>query len=208
MTRWRCPITITSLALAGASVTLLTAGCGNSPSSPGVASVASSPATASTTASPTPAGRQLEGAPTGGGAGRHFQLAMNTGNATLGTKFSACMRKHGVQNFPDPNGQGVITFGSGTGINPDSPTFRAATTTCQKLLPNGGQPTPKQLAQQPQKLLAVSQCMRAHGIKDFPDPTNGGIRIRVTPGSDLSPDNPQFQSAQTACHGDLPGPGT
>jgi hypothetical protein len=54
----------------------------------------------------------------------------------------------------------------------------------------------------------MSKCMRAHGIKDFPDPSNGGIQITVTPGSDLSPDNPQFQAAQTACQGDLPAPGT
>jgi hypothetical protein len=55
-----------------------------------------------------------------------------------------------------------------------------------------------------QKMLGFSKCMRAHGIKDFPDPSNGGIRLRAGQGSDLNPDNPQFQAAQKACQGDLP----
>jgi hypothetical protein len=128
---------------------------------------------------------------------------MNVGTAD-GAKFSACMRKHGVTNFPDPNGQGLITIHSGEGIDPGSPAFRSARTTCDKLLPNGGQPTPAQIAQQQQKLLAFSACMRAHGIKDFPDPSNGGLRIHVQPGSDIDPSNPTFQKAQQACKGNLP----
>jgi hypothetical protein len=49
--------------------------------------------------------------------------------------------------------------------------------------------------------------MRAHGIKDFPDPTSqGGISIKVTPGSDLDPNNPQFKAANAACQHLLPGP--
>ncbi len=36
--------------------------------------------------------------------------------------------------------------------------------------------------------LAYSQCMRAHGIKDFPDPdANGDVRLEAHPGSDLGP---------------------
>ena len=80
-------------------------------------------------------GRQTRrSAPAGGGQGGQFQISMNVGNATDGAKFSACMRKHGVPNFPDPNGQGVITIHSGMGIDPGSPTFRSARSVCQKLL--------------------------------------------------------------------------
>jgi hypothetical protein len=128
---------------------------------------------------------------------------MNVGTAD-GAKFSACMRKHGVPNFPDPNGQGLITIKSGEGIDPGSPAFRSARTICDKLLPNGGQPTPAQIAQQQQKLLAFSACMRAHGVKDFPDPSNGGLQIQVHPGSGLDSGNPTFQKAQRACRGNLP----
>ena len=56
--------------------------------------------------------------------------------------------------------------------------------------------------------LAFSQCMRAHGITDFPDPQgNGDLALKVQLGSDLNPRSPQFQSAQSACHSDLPGGG-
>jgi hypothetical protein len=130
-------------------------------------------------------------------------MAMNVGTAD-GAKYSACMRKHGVTNFPDPNGQGVITIHSGMGIDPGSPAFRSARTACEKLLPNGGQPTPAQIAQRQQEMLAFSACMRAHGIKDFPDPSSGGIQLHSTPGSDLNPNNPTFQKAQQACQGHLP----
>ena len=204
----RRPPVIFGVALAAASVSLLAAGCGGGGSNqPGVASVAGSSTTATTTTTQTgsAAGGSAKSfggpAPRGGG---QFQIAMNVGNATLGAKFSACMRKHGVTNFPDPNGQGVITIHSGMGIDPGSPAFTSARSACQKLLPNGGRPTPAQIAQQQQKLLAFSACMRAHGIKDFPDPTNDGIRLHASPGSDLNPNDPQFQKAQQACQKDLP----
>ena len=199
----RRPPVIIGVALAAAAASLLAAGCGGGGSdSPGVASVAGSTTGTTTTTSsgPAPGGGKAFGGPTGG----QFRIAMNTGNAADGAKFSACMRKHGVTNFPDPNGQGVITFGSDTGIDPNSPTFQSARTTCSKLLPNGGQPTPAEIAQRQQQLLAFSACMRAHGIKDFPDPSNGGLRISVHPGSDLDPNNPTFQQAQQACQKDLP----
>jgi hypothetical protein len=45
-----------------------------------------------------------------------------------------------------------------------------------------------------------SQCMRQHGISDFPDPdSQGHMSIKITPGSDMNPNNPRFKSAQQAC---------
>jgi len=56
--------------------------------------------------------------------------------------------------------------------------------------------------------LKYSKCMRAHGVKDFPDPdfTAGGIHIQMKggPGSDLNPNNPSFQRARAACQNFLP----
>ncbi len=173
--------------------------------SPGIASVASSGTTA-TTATTTQSGLgSADKAPSlpGGGRGGQFQMAMNVGTAD-GPKFSACMRKHGVTNFPDPNGQGVITIHSGMGIDPGSPAFRSARTACEKLLPNGGQPTPAQIAQQQQKLLAFSACMRAHGSRTSPTRPTAAFGSRSSPGSDLDPSNPTFQKAQQACKGNLP----
>jgi hypothetical protein len=60
-----------------------------------------------------------------------------------------------------------------------------------------------------QKILAFAQCMRAHGLPDFPDPTfdsnGGGISINAGGASDLDPNSPTFQAAQKACESKLPG---
>jgi hypothetical protein len=201
MTRRRPRVALLAAAVAAAAVALLAAGCGGAGGAPGIASIASSSTGAATT-STTESGSAFGGKVP---QGARFQIAMNVGNATDGAKFSACMRKHGVTNFPDPNSQGVIAFGSGNGIDPNSPTFQSARTACQKLLPNGGRPTPQQQAQMQQQALAFSKCMRAHGIKDFPDPSGNGIQLKGGPGSDLNPQNPQFQAAQQACGNFLPG---
>ena len=194
-----------SFAAIGATgaLALLAAGCGGGGHSPGVANLAdSSPTVASTTTqSDSGSGGKPFGPP--GGGGGQFQLSMRV-DAADGEKFSACMRKHGLPSYPDPNSQGLITIHSGMGIDPGSPGFRSAQATCSKLLPNGGRPTPAQIAQRQQQLLAFSACMRAHGLKDFPDPSNGGLQIAVHPGSDLAPDNPTFQRAQQACRKYMP----
>src|SRR5215468_10697244 len=53
--------------------------------------------------------------------------------------------------------------------------------------------------------LAYSQCMRAHGITDFPDPNaQGGIDLNGGPGSDLNVSSPQFKAANNACKSLLP----
>ena len=56
-------------------------------------------------------------------------------------------------------------------------------------------------------LLAVSECMRGHGVTNFPDPTGDGINIA---GTGINPDSPAFKSAQASCSKLMPGggPGT
>jgi hypothetical protein len=206
--RWRQPFILTCTLSAGA-VALLAAGCGGG-APPGVASIASDTTTATTSTPQSGSGPGGKAAPGPGGkpspgpGGGQFTTAMKVGNATQGAKFSSCMRKHGVSNFPDPNSKGVIQFGSAQGIDPNSPAFTSAQSACQKLLPNGGAPSPQEKAKSQQKLLAYSECMRAHGIKDFPDPTNGGLRITGRQGSDLTPNNPHFQAAEKACQASSP----
>lgn len=55
------------------------------------------------------------------------------------------------------------------------------------------------------QFLALSRCMRSHGVPDFPDPTTGGgvgiVLPHVGPGSDLNPDNPAYKRANKACQG-------
>jgi hypothetical protein len=52
-----------------------------------------------------------------------------------------CMRAHGI-DFPDPtfdeNGGAQIKIGRGTGVDPDSPKFKAAMQACESTLPREG----------------------------------------------------------------------
>jgi hypothetical protein len=189
-----------ALAAAVVGVALL-AGCGGG-KAPAVASLPPSQHGATTTESTPP----IASAGTAGGPGPGLNAAIKVPD---GAKFSACMRENGVPNFPDPNAQGVIQFGSGDGIDLGSPKFRAAQQACRKVLPNGGEPSPQQMAKAQQAALEFSACMRKHGLKDFPDPsfTGGGVtlRLRGGPGSDLDPQSPLFQKARAECQALLPG---
>jgi len=188
-----------ALVVAGAaSVLLAAAGCGGGGNSPSVASIGGTTTSSSQSAGP-PAG---SAASASGGANLTLKLQN-------GEKFAQCMRSHGIPNFPDPSSGGAISIGPGSGIDPSSPKFQQATAACDKLLPNGGQPSPQQIEKMQKAALAFSACMRKHGLTDFPDPTFSGggaqLRIRVGSSSDLNPSSPIFQAAQKACQGDLPG---
>ena len=59
--------------------------------------------------------------------------------------YSKCMRDHGVTAFPDPNPDGGMQLraGKGTGIDPQSQTFKDADKACQKYQPDGGKGRPR-----------------------------------------------------------------
>jgi hypothetical protein len=121
--------------------------------------------------------------------------------------YSRCMRAHGITKFPDPdsNGDLGLNAGPGTGIDPNSPQYKAADQACKHLMPA---PNPSQAAQNRPALLRYARCMRAHGITDFPDPTpGGGLSIKASAGSDLDPNNPIYKAADRACKHYMPGGG-
>ncbi|HXA42080.1 MAG TPA: hypothetical protein VNV65_04095 [Candidatus Solibacter sp.] len=154
--------------------------------------------------------------------------------------FVQCMRQHGV-DLPDPSADGSITIhgsASGTGdsggpslsgpggLDPNSPTFQAAQTACQKYAPNGGKTTAtsQDIKANQAKGLKFSQCMRSHGLPNFPDPqsnSSGGSTFNQATGPGakqggpgtgsgaaisingetftFDPSDPAFQKAQQAC---------
>lgn len=57
------------------------------------------------------------------------------------------------------------------------------------------------------QLVRFSQCMRANGVPDFPDPSNGGLSINRAAGGDLNPNNPVFQNASRLCAKKIGVPG-
>ncbi len=140
---------MSGLLLAGALVAGLTA-CGGS-RSPSVASVARMSSTT-----------------------RQARRAQNGSSADPALAYSQCMRSNGVRAFPDPSPGGGFLFHPGSGIDPSSPAFRAADAQCRKLMPGGGPPGPGSTTHPSAQWLAhmekVAQCMRRHGVPDFPDP--------------------------------------
>jgi hypothetical protein len=82
-----------------------------------------------------------------------------------------------------------------------SPQFKAALQACNSVAVDAGfilVPTAAQRQQQLAQKLKFAQCMRTHGVPNYPDPNNqGGITIGGRDGID--PNSPQFQAAQKAC---------
>ena len=115
--------------------------------------------------------------------------------------YSACMRSHGVPNFPDPtsNGGGQVQIQAGSGIDPNSPAFQAAQRSCQSLLPvgklGGGSVSPAVRA----RFLRYAACIRAHGEPNYPDPTFNGDAVNMGNLSGIDPNSAQYQSALHAC---------
>jgi hypothetical protein len=134
---------------------------------------------------------------------------MPKGNPTqLLDEWAGCMRSHGDPEQVDPtidankvihitfppgaNGNGPVALGGGNSSDDPCDAYLQAASAALR----GGKPLQKP---DPAKLEKFSQCMRAHGIPDFPDPNDSGLQIQVHPGSDLSPNNPTFQNASKLC---------
>jgi hypothetical protein len=96
-------------------------------------------------------------------------------------QYSACMRNHGVNNFPDPKvsssqpGSTTISIDVPGTLVKSSPQFSAARQACRGLLPSPqNSRSPVQLHAREQELLAFARCVRSHGQANFPDPTSQG----------------------------------
>jgi hypothetical protein len=170
----------TNLALLGlATIGLLVAGCSGGSKGPQVASVRGTTTTVA-----------LPGKP---GQSEDLQLAQ-------------CMRSQGVPNFPDPPANGAFLNAlSASGVNTHSSTYQTALEACKKYT-QAGTLTPQSAADEA-KALQYSQCMRSHGVPNFPDPTTGPADEQVIDlrglGIDLS--SPTFQAAGLACKKVVPG---
>jgi hypothetical protein len=145
-------------------------------------------------------------------------------SASQGLRYADCMRAHGVTNFPDPNTGGggfQIKIDAGSGVNPQSPSFQSAQSACSKLLPFGGPGRGHPTEQDRLAMLHVAQCMRAHGLTNFPDPTTtpprfgsglaslvlGRDGVFLVLPSSISPSSPAFTQAARACHFPVPAGG-
>jgi hypothetical protein len=100
--------------------------------------------------------------------------------------FSQCVRSHGVPNFPDPQaGATNAKFPGAQQLGVSSSQLRTAENACQHLLPAGvdDQFPPAEVPLLLSGMRQFSQCMRSHGVPNWPDPT---IDSQGRPGFDLS----------------------
>ena len=136
-----------------ALISVISAGCGsNAPSEPGTAS--NSGAASST-----------------GSAGGSKELTAQE----KAVKFAECMRANGVPHFPDPDPKGDFNFG----VDVSKEVFTKAVDACKALQPPGSL-SAKRTPKQQSASLRFAQCVRDHGVKDFPDPVNGEPLIDTT----------------------------
>jgi acyl-CoA synthetase (NDP forming) len=180
------------LALVGLLVTvaLLAAACGGGSKDPGA------PSGSGTTTTVAPGGKT--GAPA------------SSGSSTTQTELlqlAQCMRSHGVPTFPDPSAtEGTLgAMVSSAGIDLQSPTVQAALEGCQQYTPTQNV-TPAQSAAQNAQQLQFAQCMRSHGVPNFPDPSastgtgTGAVHLNLG-GTGIDMSSPTVQAAITACGG-------
>ncbi len=133
-------------------------------------------------------GSSVSSSPGGSGSDK---TATTSGHGDM-VAYAHCMRSHGVSNFPDPMAGGQVALP--TGLDPHSPQYEKAAGACRSIAPNGA--TQQHFTPPLAQLLEFSECMRSHGITNFPDPSNTG-RLSLPDG--VSPNSPQFKSAQAAC---------
>jgi hypothetical protein len=122
-------------------------------------------------------------------------------------KYSACMRNHGVTNFPDPqaindNGEHGVRIHA---VGPkSSPRFEAAAKACQGILPapsgNGPQETAQQKRTRLADALSFARCMRGHGVTSFPDPTaQGDLSVEMVQAQGIDVHLPAVLRVVQAC---------
>lgn len=85
--------------------------------------------------------------------------------------YSQCMRSHGVTNFPDPNGNGEIPKATAQQLGVSSSQYQTAQTACAHLVPNSGEASQTEIAQMMSGMRGFAQCMRSHGVSNWPDPS-------------------------------------
>jgi hypothetical protein len=128
-----------------------------------------------------------------------------------------CMRGHGVPGFPDPDPSGgyslmpngSLTGAGGASVDINSTQAQAAYGDCRHLVPGGPSISRlEQLEQEEQQrqaqllpqLLKYVQCMRGHGVPNFPAPGQS----KTGPGGLPNVNSPQYVAAASVCQHLLP----
>jgi len=132
--------------------------------------------------------------------------------AAMAVKYAECMRSHGVPGFPEPR-ISTSNGGSATAVQQvvsgnlaALPQFKSAARACEGFMPGPASESPAQLAAQRRAkqhaLLAFAQCLRSHGVPNFPDPSaQGDITPQMLSAAGVDLQGPAILPAARACVG-------
>jgi hypothetical protein len=123
-----------------------------------------------------------QGSPSSADSGSPAARASRTTASAVG--YSACMRAHGVPNYPDPDSSGQLPKTDAQQLGVSTSRYHVGQLACRHLLPTaGGLPQQEHECMQNsdcppalvQQMLTADRklalCMRSHGVPNFPDPT-------------------------------------
>ena len=127
----------------------------------------------------------------------------------LGRELAQCIRDHGVPGLPDPsveNGRLILPSGATDNI-PDAQ-GNAAMQACQSVVSRipasalgdkGDESRAPVTAADVAKMRQYAQCMRQHGISDFPDPRADGVFDLAGTSLANDPKSQRMRDANDAC---------
>lgn len=164
-------------------VVLVATACSSQHGGPSAPSSPSASRTGSTTGTSTRAGSTSAAPATRPASYRDQVLAW-------GRRFAQCIRENGYPHFPDPvfkRGDGTVNFpdyldypGADVVLKQLSPTNKC--NELYKQMPPAPPPRVPPSAETLRQMRAFSQCLRDHGVSEFPDPkADGTFPILGTP---------------------------
>jgi hypothetical protein len=129
-----------------------------------------------------------------GGSGRPSATA-SLSVLEQGRRHAQCMRDHGVPEAdPRVNSDGGVSVGGGYDKQAlDQDVFARAVEACK---PYQVVLSPADMALKLAGARAVAQCMRAHGVENFPDPDPNDLSKSLP---DAVRDDPQYDEAKAIC---------
>jgi hypothetical protein len=144
------------------------------------------------------------GGPSSAGSGSSSNAGGSTNAQSTSSQlvaFAHCMRSNGVSQYPDPTSRELQKVtAQQLGVSPSQ--FETAQTACEHLLPNSGHSGQTGTATEAQLngMRRFSQCMRSHGVPNWPDPSvnsqgTASFNLQGIPGLD----SPQVTTAQHDC---------
>jgi hypothetical protein len=130
-------------------------------------------------------------------AGSSGGSSASNGSTQQALQYAQCMRSHGVTDYADPVSGQSQSLGQ-SGLDTNSPTYQAAASACEKYQPTTGNSDPGPSSQASNAQLKFAECMRSHGVTNFPEGNSGGGQQSLSEYG-IDTNSPTFQKANQAC---------